>query len=51
MKIATQEQINKLETYLKENNLTLSAEVITTYPEGKARTIARVTLMDITEEE
>lgn len=45
MKIATKEQIEVLNNFLTENKFILNASVITEYPEGIAKTYARVQLM------
>lgn len=49
MKPATKEQIELLNKFLTDNKFILNASVITEYPEGIAKTYARVQLL--TEEE
>ncbi len=42
---ATNEEITKVNDFLAENKLKLHAEVVTTYPEGVAKTIAIVSVV------
>lgn len=56
-RLATNEENQKVNDFLKENNFKLLAEVVTTYPEGVAKTTSIVSVIveeekgEITEED